>query len=205
MKIVRNNHKLWFFIVILLTVVKSSYQIVYSCNATVSCGCSTNSATVTRIVGGENANSATWGWAVSILINGQYLCGGSIISSSWVITAAHCVNGFKASQVAIYAGSISFLGGTQIRVGSYVIVHPNYNAAVLLNDIALVKLASPLDMSDPYISRICLPTVNSSILSTGEWPALNTSVSYSFLSNICLNDNFSYCLLGCRCRMGSVE
>ena len=162
---------------ILLSMIRSSHQTVYSCNTTVSCGCSTNSATISRIVGGESAASATWSWAVSISVDGQYLCGGSIISSSWVITAAHCVRGYTASQITIYAGSTIRFSGTQTRVGSQLIVHPSYDPSTYVNDIALVRLATPLDMSDPYVSMICLPSVSSDILSTSEWPPADTSVS----------------------------
>jgi len=177
MKITQNSNMLWLLTIILLGIIKSSHQTVYSCNANASCGCSTNSATLTRIVGGENAGSNTWGWAVSVSIANSYLCGGSILSSSWVVTAAHCVNGYQASQITIYAGSLVRFSGTQSSTGSLVVVNPNYNSQTYVNDIALIKLATPLTMSDPSIAKICLPSVSSSTLSAGEWPPANTSVS----------------------------
>ncbi|CAF5166113.1 unnamed protein product, partial [Rotaria magnacalcarata] len=64
-------------ILILLSNIRSSHQAVYSCSSNALCGCSTNSATVTRIVGGENAAPATWSWAVSLRIGTGTLCGGS--------------------------------------------------------------------------------------------------------------------------------
>ncbi|CAF4938883.1 unnamed protein product, partial [Rotaria sp. Silwood1] len=164
------------FIIILLTLVRLSYQTLYACNASASCGCSRNSATVSRIVGGETANSATWGWAVSISIANTYLCGGSIISSSWIITAAHCAEGFTASQFKVYAGSNIRYSGTQNRTVSKVILHSEYNSATFVNDIALLKLASPLNMSDPYVRSICLPSISQATLSAGEWPPVGTNV-----------------------------
>jgi secreted trypsin-like serine protease len=178
---------LWLSVIILLSTIRSSHQTNYSCSASASCGCSSNSAIVTRIIGGQNASPATWGWAVSISIANTYLCGGSIISSSWVITAAHCVNGVSASQVTIYAGSITRFSGTQTRTGSYVIVNPNYNSQLYTYDIALVLLDSPLDMNDPDVSLICLPSVSAATLAAGEWPAPNTSVSNSLTSLILCN------------------
>ncbi|CAF2516359.1 unnamed protein product [Rotaria sp. Silwood2] len=176
MEIIRSSTTLQILIIILLAVVRLSYQTLYSCNASASCGCSTNSAVVSRIVGGEAAISATWGWAVSVSIANTYLCGGSIISSSWVITAAHCAKDFTASEFTIYAGSNRRWSGTQIRTVSKIIVHSGYNSVTYVNDIALLKLASPLDMSDPYVSSICLPSVSQATLSAGEWPPVGTNV-----------------------------
>jgi secreted trypsin-like serine protease len=174
---ISHNKILGYFVIILLTVVRSSHQTLYPCNASASCGCSTNSATLTRIVGGQAAGSATWSWAVSINIANTYLCGGSIISSSWVLTAAHCVNGVTASTITVYGGSNIRWSGTQTSVASQVIVHPDYNTETYVNDIALLKLATPLVMTDPFVSQICLPSVSSTVLSSGEWPPVGTTVS----------------------------
>merc|ERR1712168_1512073 len=48
--------------------------------------------------------------------------------------------------------------GTQTTVGmSKIFVHEDYDTATLDNDIALIKLSSPVSMSD-YVNSICLPT-----------------------------------------------
>ena len=187
MEIKQTYKMLWFLLALLLSIVKSSHQTVYSCNAAASCGCSSQPVSTSRIVGGETAASATWGWAVSLHISGGYLCGGSIISNSWVITAAHCVDGVAPSEITIYAGSTRRWVGTQTRIVSQVIVHSNYNPSSYVNDIALLRLASALNMSDPYVSAICLPSVSSSTLAAGEWPTVATTVSNSFSSFILYN------------------
>jgi secreted trypsin-like serine protease len=43
-----------------------------------------------RIVGGMDAIRAQYPWQVAIVIDSAYFCGGSLISSEWVLTAAHC-------------------------------------------------------------------------------------------------------------------
>lgn len=156
-------------------------QQIYSCNASVSCGCSTNTAVLSRIEGGEEAGRSTWGWAVSLSINNNYLCGGSILSSLWIITAAHCVINVVASKVIVYAGSNSRWSGSQSRIVSHIVVHSYYNSTNFVNDIALLRLGSPLSMTDSAISTICIQSVSSSILSTTEWPSANTTVHFIFL------------------------
>lgn len=45
-----------------------------------------------KIVGGTQAALGDWGWQVGILYNNRQGCGGSLINSQWVVTAAHCVD-----------------------------------------------------------------------------------------------------------------
>lgn len=176
-KLLQFTHSQTLFFVILLNIIQFSYEAVYFCDTTTSCGCSKASISVGRIVGGETASPSSWGWAVSISINSASLCGGSILSNSWIITAAHCVSGRLASSIIIYAGSNIRWAGTQSRVVSKVFIHPKYNPRTYVNDIALLELKSPLDMSDPYVGTVCLPSVSQSTLSDGEWPPVGTTVS----------------------------
>lgn len=45
-----------------------------------------------RVVGGEDAEPAEWCWQVALINSlNQYLCGGALIGTQWVLTAAHCV------------------------------------------------------------------------------------------------------------------
>lgn len=155
-------------------------SVIYSCNSNAACGCSTNAATVTRIVGGENAVSNSWGWAVSLFIDERILCGGTIISSSWIITAAHCVEGMEPYQVIVSAATNALYGLNQWRYSSSIIRHPQYSNHTFENDIALIKVSPPFNMSDPGIAKICLPMATEQ-----DFPALNSTV-FRFLSFIFL-------------------
>lgn len=165
------------YIIILLITIQTNGQVTYPCDPADVCGCSTNSVSASRIVGGENADGETWGWVVSLSIANTYICGGSIISSSWILTAAHCVHDFIRSPIIVYAGSTTRWSGTQIRQVEEIIVHFDYEPTTYTNDIALLRLASPLNMDDPSVSQICVPSVDSTLLATDEWPLNGTYVS----------------------------
>lgn len=46
-----------------------------------------------RIVGGSSADITSYPWQLSLRRSGSHSCGASIISSTWALTAAHCVEG----------------------------------------------------------------------------------------------------------------
>ncbi|KFZ59971.1 Enteropeptidase, partial [Antrostomus carolinensis] len=47
----------------------------------------------TRIVGGSDARKGAWPWIVSLHFNSRPVCGASLVSDEWLVTAAHCVYG----------------------------------------------------------------------------------------------------------------
>jgi len=58
------------------------------------CGLSTKSVSImSRIVGGSAATLGQWPWQVSLHVQDTHVCGGSIITQQWIVTAAHCVEG----------------------------------------------------------------------------------------------------------------
>lgn len=43
-----------------------------------------------KIVGGNRSTPGDWGWQVQMFSNGRFICGGSLLNTEWVVTAAHC-------------------------------------------------------------------------------------------------------------------
>ena len=64
------------------------------------------------VVDGRNADVDEWPWMVS-LRSGGHLCGGSIISPTTVVTAAHCLEGMRAGDLAVRAGTRQVDGSGQ--------------------------------------------------------------------------------------------
>ncbi|CAF2376373.1 unnamed protein product [Rotaria sp. Silwood2] len=138
---------------------------VYSCNRNAECGCSKVDVAIDKIVGGESAVDLSWGWAISLQRSGSHFCGGSIISPLHIITAAHCVpNSATIISDAKVVASIDILSQStsstaQVRSITNVFSHPNYNSFSNANDIAILRLDQPLDISyEKGTARLCIPS-----------------------------------------------
>ncbi|QEK52743.1 serine protease [Pedobacter aquae] len=110
-------------------------------------------AQTTNIVGGTIIDISNVPWQVSlknISAGNQHFCGGSILSNTWILTAAHCVVGINANNLKVHAGSsnqTNLLEGQYIQA-SEIKIHPNYNPLTNDNDIALIRLSSPLSFNE---------------------------------------------------------
>lgn len=100
-----------------------------------------------QIVGGQESAPYSRPYQVALLMNGRQGCGGTLISSNWVLTAAHCLDNASTSSLTVKVGSHSMRSGDgqTIRV-SQIINHENWRGANGIRsgyDIGLLKLASP--------------------------------------------------------------
>ncbi|XP_005107254.1 trypsin-1-like [Aplysia californica] len=125
-----------------------------------------------RIVGGTKSASCEYPWMVVVYDqkNG-FLCGGSIIDESTILTAGHCVSNPNSqrkevpsapSDMVIYSGSskVTFDSppppGLHTNSASKITVHEKYNVnGDLENDIAIIKLSKPLTF-DRCQRPVCL-------------------------------------------------
>lgn len=124
------------------------------------------------VVGGAPTTIEQIPWQALVIVEpDNRLCGGAIIDPGWLVTAAHCVVGFRGDQVEAHVGITSLSDrspGNEVQVAE-VIVHPSWDASNFRNDIALLRLANPAALSQR--SRpISLPVG----LDAGSWPPAGT-------------------------------
>ncbi|HZB47711.1 MAG TPA: serine protease [Mycobacteriales bacterium] len=105
------------------------------------------------IVGGTNATQ-TYSFMASLQsTSGAHRCGASLISSTWLVTAAHCVSGISPSGYQLRVGSVNrTTGGTLVRASRFV-MHPNYDPWFTgRGDMALIQVASAVPQAPISIS-----------------------------------------------------
>lgn len=144
---------------------------VFNCGVFGSdCGKPWIKPSIGRIINGESAVPNSWPWVVSLrkttssqdTRNRNHICGGSVLSPNYVITAAHCVHSLEKELLSVVIGSNYLQENNQLFYNiAEVIIHPGYADNQKLNDIALLRLSQRLDFGQ-NISSICLPSSSDS-------------------------------------------
>ncbi|XP_050323518.1 trypsin alpha-like [Bactrocera neohumeralis] len=112
-----------------------------------------------RIVGGRQISIGEAPWQASVIQSNTFICGGSVISEYWVLTAAHCVYGNVSKRHAVRAGSNQFKSGGQLRIVNRVLYHGGYNPKTSANDIALLRTSKPFKFNS-NVKAVRLATNN---------------------------------------------
>lgn len=133
----------------------------------------------------SNENSADFGEypaqaAILKRLNGSeslFVCSGTLISQSWVATAAHCIRKhIGQGQLRVRLGEWDvhrddeFYPYVEKEVRDLVI-HPDFVPGNLINDIALVRLDSAIDPTLPHVNPACLPATDESFAGRRCWVA----------------------------------
>ena len=97
------------------------------------------------VIGGSEARPHEYPWIVQVLRNGRFICGGSIISESYILTAAHCVesnSSFYHVEIGVHKRSRRREEHSITLEVQSVIIHPQYQSRLYNNDFALLYLSS---------------------------------------------------------------
>nr|XP_020455605.1 transmembrane protease serine 7 isoform X2 [Monopterus albus] len=115
-----------------------------------------------RIVGGVNSVEGEWPWQVSLHFSGSLYCGASVLSSDWLISAAHCFSKERLSDPRYWSAHLGMLtqgGAKHVAEIQRIVVHEYYNTYTFDYDIALLQLKRPWPSSlSPMVQPVCIPS-----------------------------------------------
>ncbi|XP_010852216.1 PREDICTED: mannan-binding lectin serine protease 1 isoform X2 [Bison bison bison] len=127
-----------------------------------------------RIINGRPAQKGTTPWIAMLShLNGQPFCGGSLLGSKWIVTAAHCLHEVPDSEDVtlrdldlLSPSAFKIIMGKLRRTQSdeneqslsvkQLFFHPLYNPNTYENDVALLELSRDPVLND-FVMPICLP------------------------------------------------
>ncbi|XP_078476339.1 elastase-1-like [Lampetra planeri] len=159
-----------------------------------------------RIVNGEEAAPNSWPWQISLATawNPQspdvidHTCGGVLLNSDWVLTAAHCINTSYSQSVRLGKHNLYMIEEGQLHVQiKNIHVHPRWNAdfAEYGFDLALIELNESVPITNttqpatlPYPEHIlsnnpeCYATGWGSLSTGGPSPYTLQQVKLPFIS-----------------------
>ncbi|XP_035903755.1 trypsin alpha-4-like [Anopheles stephensi] len=96
-----------------------------------------------KIVGGTSVSIETHSYQLSLRNYDYHICGASIISSVWSLTAAHCLYpNPDPKTISLRAGASNQSIGGRIYNASQIIIHPMYNPSTMDNDVAVIRVDS---------------------------------------------------------------
>ncbi|XP_063695462.1 chymotrypsin-2-like [Culicoides brevitarsis] len=121
---------------------------------------------INKIVGGQVARPGQYPYQASLRLfkQNQHFCGGAIISTRNILTAAHCfIDGTRAHQIYATVGASNLYDGTNHYV-SQIASHPYFNLKAITNDIAVVFVKTPFTF-DKLVQPV---PIESKFLAGGE-------------------------------------
>lgn len=94
-----------------------------------------------RIVGGTTASPGQFPYQAIFRTTGSTYtyCGGAIVSDHWIITAGHCTYDVTPDDVVVIVGTQQLNSGGTIMAVFKLVLHPNFNINLFVNDISMVK------------------------------------------------------------------
>jgi trypsin len=123
-----------------------------------------------RIVGGQDASSNPFVFALVDRERKDFFCAGTLINSRQILTAAHCVDGRSRSSFEVRGGSRSWERGHRYRITG-IHVHSGFNRDTLQDDIAILDLAESCHLPPADLPRSERPPSRGSRVKAMGWGA----------------------------------
>lgn len=123
------------------------------------CPCGFVGNDATKIFGGIAANANELPWQVGLIMDGVALpiCGGTLISDVYVLTAAHCTYQMDIAKIRVLLGETDVTSANGIRAEILSkMEHPNYQHGTSFYDFSLLRLKNPISFSAAVLPA-CLP------------------------------------------------
>lgn len=139
------------------------------------------------VVNGRNPTSGEFDFLTSLRMTardgGVYVCGGSLVSPTKIITAAHCMYDEDGNEISYVSAALEDDGAkpySHVRAADFTI-HPNYNKRNEANDIAVLTFSQPFTgaptVTLPTAAQAASLTSGGSSVTSAGWGRLSSGGS----------------------------
>lgn len=102
------------------------------------------------VINGHHSRLGQWPWQALVHTGQRFVCGASIITNKWLVTAAHCLENLTVAYISVAVGVVDMNKAIWLKVERVEMFKKE-----VLNDIALIKLEEELVFNDT-VQPICM-------------------------------------------------